>query len=345
MGRTVPFFVPHFALTILVVLTIWPLPAIAQSEEERDFVPGEKAVFYDDYTDMAKGAAPPHWKARGGTVKQCPDGSCLLLKGEGKLYPNLTAMPKNFTIETELRHVYNVPYGAVVWKFQNPQDEPSWSVSYGFDPGGDDPNQVVVSALDGTTSLGEAKIKVDWTKPMVLSLWFQDNRLRVYVNQERALDVNQLELKPWKKPIIEYNFTHAGDPISLGTVRIAESVADISQTLLSTGKYVSHGIQFEINSAQLRPESKNILKQIAEALNKNPSLKLRIEGHTDSTGDAARNVELSKLRAQSVQQALVGMGVAESRLPIEGCGRNKPIASNDTIQGRAENRRVEFVKF
>jgi OOP family OmpA-OmpF porin len=329
----------------LIALAAWPAPAVAQSEEERDFVPGEKAVFYDDYSDTVKGAAPSHWKVRGGTVKQCPDGSCLFLKGEGKLYPNLTAMPKNFTIETELRHVYHIPYGAVVWKFQNPQDATSWSVSYGFDPGGDDPNLVVVSALDGQTALGEAKVKVDWSKPVMLALWFQDNRLRAYVNRERAIDVNQLELKPWKTPIIDYNFAHAEEPVSLGTVRIAESTPDISQVLLSSGKYVSHAIQFDVNSAELRPESQNILKQIAEALQKNPALRLRVEGHTDSTGDAAKNLELSKLRAQSVQKALAAMGIADGRLTAEGYGQTKPIASNDTNQGRAENRRVEFIRF
>jgi hypothetical protein len=84
-----------FALTLPM-----PAPAQAQSDEERDFVPGEKAVFYDDYTDMVKGAAPPHWKVRGGAAKLNPAGR-LVLADRLTLYPNIKTLPKNFTVETE----------------------------------------------------------------------------------------------------------------------------------------------------------------------------------------------------------------------------------------------------
>jgi OmpA-OmpF porin, OOP family len=109
------------------------------------------------------------------------------------------------------------------------------------------------------------------------------------------------------------------------------------------GIHDSHGIQFDVNSDQLKPESMNILSQIAEALKKKPALKLRIEGHTDSTGDADQNLDLSKRRAASVKAALVKLGIDGSRLTAEGFGQTKPIGSNDTVQGRAENRRVEFI--
>jgi outer membrane protein OmpA-like peptidoglycan-associated protein len=74
-------------------------------------------------------------------------------------------------------------------------------------------------------------------------------------------------------------------------------------------------------------------------------VKVRIEGHTDSTGDPARNLDLSKRRAEAVKKALVSQfGIAADRLTSEGFGDTKPIAPNDTPKGRAENRRVEFVK-
>ncbi len=120
---------------------------------------------------------------------------------------------------------------------------------------------------------------------------------------------------------------------------------DISQVIMSTGPFVSHGIQFDVNSDRLKPESAPVLKMIAGALASNAALKLRIEGHTDSTGDAAKNLELSKRRAESVRAALVAQhGIAAERLSSEGLGATKPIAPNETPQGRADNRRVEFVK-
>ena len=131
------------------------------------------------------------------------------------------------------------------------------------------------------------------------------------------------------------------NPLSFAKFRIAESTQDISKTLFATGRYVTHGIQFDVNSDRMRPESGPVVKQIAEALQKQGALKLRIEGHTDSSGDAAKNLDLSKRRAQSVMQALVGQyGIAAGRLTAEGFGASKPATSNDTPQGRAENRRV-----
>ena len=71
---------------------------------------------------------------------------------------------------------------------------------------------------------------------------------------------------------------------------------------------------------------------------------MRIEGHTDSSGDAAKNLDLSKRRAASVKGALVKLGIGADRLTTDGLGQTKPMAPNETPQGRAENRRVEFVK-
>jgi len=312
-----------------------------QSEEERDFVPGEKVIFYDDFTDMAKGAAPPHWKSRGGVVKLAPEGR-LLLRDGGNLYPNLKTLPKNFTVEMEILPMADVPSGGINWMFTDAADESVWSVGFQFDP-----DELSVSLMTGHGHSDyeghpHGDVKVAYGKPIKLALWYQDSRLRAYVNTERVLDVNQLEFKPPKVALVEFK---VGDtPVYISSTRIAECSPDISQVIFSTGKYVSHGIQFDVNSDQLRPESTNIIKEIAAALQKQPSLKLRIDGHTDSTGDAAKNLDLSKRRAESVKSALVKLGISAGRLTADGLGQTKPISTNDTPQGRAENRRVEFVK-
>lgn len=332
--------IPVFSVLALIVLLGRALPAAAQ-DDERDFVPGEKAIFIDDYSDMTKGSSMLHWKVRGGNVRLCPDGACVLLKGSGALTPNIAAMPKNFTIETEVRHLAAVPYAGFKWRFTNAAGENVWIVNWDFDV---DPGKCEVTVLNGDEYLAKTKVDVPWDKPINLSIWFQDQRLRVYVNEQKAADANQLDLKPWKAAVLDFSFDHAEQDLpSLGRVRVAESVPDISQVLLSTGKYISHGIQFDVNSDRLKPESMNILSQVADALKKKPALKLRIEGHTDSTGEADKNLDLSKRRAASVKAALVKLGIDESRLMTEGFGQTRPLGSNDTVQGRAENRRVEFI--
>ena len=138
-----------------------------------------------------------------------------------------------------------------------------------------------------------------------------------------------------------------GGKPSLGyrTVRFAESTPDVSQALLSSGRYVCHGILFDTGSDRLKPESAAAIHSIARALETDPALKLLIEGHTDAVGSAGSNQDLSRRRAEAVKAVLVSQFTVDAaRLTTNGLGATRPIDSNDTPQGRAQNRRVEFVK-
>ncbi len=108
---------------------------------------------------------------------------------------------------------------------------------------------------------------------------------------------------------------------------------------------MTHGILFDTDSAKLKPESAAVLKLVATAFTKNPDLKLEIDGYTDSVGNDAHNLDLSKRRAQAVQSVLVSQfAIDAGRLASNGFGAAKPIDTNDTPGGRANNRRVEFIK-
>jgi outer membrane protein OmpA-like peptidoglycan-associated protein len=109
-------------------------------------------------------------------------------------------------------------------------------------------------------------------------------------------------------------------------------------------KIVTHGINFDIDKATIRPESMGTLNMIVGVLRDNPDLKFEVDGHTDSSGAAAHNLTLSQQRADAVKTQLVSMGVDASRLTTKGFGDTKPIADNTTPVGMANNRRVEFVK-
>jgi outer membrane protein OmpA-like peptidoglycan-associated protein len=106
---------------------------------------------------------------------------------------------------------------------------------------------------------------------------------------------------------------------------------------------VSETIRFETGKATIDPASNHILDEVAEILKANPGItKMTIEGHTDSVGDAALNKQLSQDRADAVKTYIAGKGIDAGRMDAKGFGAEQPIASNDTEDGRATNRRVAF---
>ncbi len=178
-----------------------------------------------------------------------------------------------------------------------------------------------------------------------LALWVQNGRLRVFLNGEKHLDFNQVEMPPIDSVEFAHDFYGANQAIGYRTVRFAESAPDFSQTIASSGRFVTHGILFDTDSDRLKPESAPVIQTIARGLETNPNLKLQIEGHTDSVGNAAHNLDLSKCRAEAVKAVLASQfGIDEARLGTAGLGATKPIDSNDTPQGRSQNCRVEFVR-
>jgi OOP family OmpA-OmpF porin len=126
---------------------------------------------------------------------------------------------------------------------------------------------------------------------------------------------------------------------------VVADAAALGSDLSSSGHVAVYGITFDTNKAEVKPESLPTLEQIAKLLKQDPSLKLKLVGHTDMTGVFDANMKLSQARAEAVVQALAAQhGVAVARLKGYGVGPLAPVASNDTDAGRAKNRRVELVK-
>jgi len=128
-------------------------------------------------------------------------------------------------------------------------------------------------------------------------------------------------------------------------LKITTAAPDTRSKLITEGKLITYGITFDVNKADIKPESYGALNDIASVLKDNPVVKVKISGHTDSDGDDALNLDLSKRRAESVKNELSSkFGIDASRMQTEGAGESKPVTPNDTPANKAMNRRVEFIK-
>jgi len=294
---------------------------------------------------MSAGDAPPHLKVRGAAPElMAGDGiRQLTAKARGSLFPNLTALPKNFTFEAVIKVDGKGRAGFTLILSSKSKQILHWIVGAG---------DVTVNQMDLIVSLrapyqelGRKRLPVNVAQPVKVALWLQNGRMRSFVNGEKHLDFNQVELPPIDSVEISNDFLGASPSLGYRMLRFAESSPDFSQVIASSGRYIARGILFDTDSDVIKPESAPVIKQIARGLETNPNLKLLIEGHTDSVGDAAHNLDLSKRRADAVKAVLTGQfNVDAARLSTAGLGSTKPVDSNDTPQGRAQNRRVELVK-
>jgi outer membrane protein OmpA-like peptidoglycan-associated protein len=121
------------------------------------------------------------------------------------------------------------------------------------------------------------------------------------------------------------------------------SADDMARELGAKGRVALY-INFDVDKATLRDDGMPVVAEIDKLLRAQPDLKLAIEGHTDNSGNAQHNKDLSRQRAETVLDRLVAGGIDKARLSAAGYGAEKPLADNGSEEGRAKNRRVELVK-
>lgn len=140
-------------------------------------------------------------------------------------------------------------------------------------------------------------------------------------------------------------YLHVIQPEKIKQKMVFVDAAKMASELESQGRVALYGLYFDTDKDTLREDSTTTIGEIAKLMQDNPSLKVRVVGHTDNEGKADYNLDLSKRRAASVCKALSGVhSIAASRLDSFGCGLYAPIASNESAEGKAKNRRVELVK-
>lgn len=161
----------------------------------------------------------------------------------------------------------------------------------------------------------------------------------LYVGSERVAQVPNAAFV--RSPVIEFRMRGSERfPTYLSDVVVAVGLDSLYDALMDTGTFTTRGILFDTGSARLRPESTPVLDDIRRTLEEHPELAIVIEGHTDSVGDEGSNRTLSQARAEAVVTHLTGAGIDAGRLQADGKGESQPVADNDTVEGRQQNRRV-----
>ena len=338
-------------------------PKSLKAYSKFDFVPGEKIVAAEDFGQDAVGDFPAKWNTNASgeivTLDGQP-GKWLQLGNKGVFFPEFVkTLPDNATVEFDLiatdgfsenqsgLKIYFPEAKARTLQFdQHFSSDPQAGVDIHPTNGGAGTSSVWVFDKAGENALENTNPLV-WKVSAVnrVSLWKQKTRLRIYLNETKIWDLPRAFA-----PDLTYSLLFATHIFGEGTaylsnLRVAVGAPDTRNKLLTEGRLVTRGIQFDVNSATIKPESFGTLKEIAGVLAEAGTVRVRIVGHTDSDGDEASNLALSKRRAEAVKTALTKeFSIAADRLDTDGKGENQPAEPNTTPQGKANNRRVEFVK-
>jgi OOP family OmpA-OmpF porin len=176
-------------------------------------------------------------------------------------------------------------------------------------------------------------------------MWMQKRRLRIYHQGAKVLDVPTQIYAHTKFNRFHFLGWDAHSYPMISNFKITTASPDTRSKLITDGKLITYGITFDVNKSDIKPESYGTLNDIAKVLKENSDVKIKIIGHTDSDGEDAFNLGLSKERALSVKNELVTkFGIATERISTDGEGESRPIVPNDTPSNKAINRRVEFIK-
>lgn len=355
--------------------TTAPATPVLKSNSRFDFIPGEQIVYTESFDQDAVGELPTAWNTTGTgevvTLNNFPGKWLQVHQRSFYLTSNQAAFGENFTVEFDL--IMNVKYNGhffpyIEFGFISTNKEPAAGNDYlrNYRKYGS-MEAIFYPSEEGRSTMGIHTYQVNrnyytgdqqtvpvlskfFGKPVHIAMQVQKERLRIWADQDKIFDapkamplgviMNQLFFQIHSSSYKEDQYGYF-----LSNLKVAKGIPDTRHKLVEEGKFSTTGILFDVNSDVIRPESFGVLKDIASVLKEHGDIKVKIIGHTDSDGEDQKNLQLSQKRAASVAKALQEtFSIDAARLQTDGKGESVPVSDNKTKEGKALNRRVEFIK-
>ena len=324
-----------------------------------DFIPGPEILFEDDQKNEVNGEFPSKWDlVRGNIENASVDGENVIYfmkvnaNGGGGIVPLIEHsdkdyLPDEFTVEFDawfpnqylIYYLFFADYKNQknIYRTGNNSEEYSAEQYLRFRQNSANGKNIETRYLNGA----DQSVNTPCWRHIAVS--FNKRALKAYLDQERILNIPNVRFNPTGIGISSHN-TDGKTPGYIKNIRLAKGAVPLYDKWLTEGRFSTTGIKFDVNKSTLKNESMGTIIYVAEMMKKHSELSFVIEGHTDSDGQDDFNQLLSEQRANTVKNTLVELGIDANRLTCAGYGESRPVSDNTSSEGKAANRRVEFVK-
>lgn len=328
-----------------------------------DYVPGDKPLFFDDFSSDFIGDFPSKWNTNGGgevvSINDSGEKWLELISGYNIYFiPDLPDLPEEYTIEFDVfaLGLDNKTSSTAFLRVALSDDDK-------FKDGANFVHAQIPFCLYSPVGITMANhinhkreiysvVKADLRDEIVdrphISIAVNKQRFRLWVNEEKHIDIPRMVPQGAVLKALKFhmnNFKDGKERIFISNLKVAEGGMDLRRKLISEGEVSTNGILFDSGSANIQPPSMGVIRQISQVLQEENGMKLMIIGHTDADGPEDTNLNLSQKRAAAVKNTLVSVyGIADSRLQTQGKGESEPVGDNTSPDGKAQNRRVVFKK-
>lgn len=322
-----------------------------------DFVRGDEVVFDDQLTGEQLGEFPSQWDLLSGSseiAKINGENVIKALNPGDRIAPLFKDMksylPEKFTVEFDfwVDKSESLRTNAYQIEFQDKEKNMTQNINFNVSDGETGELKWYYAVGSGgereQRDGGDDNVAIQRSAWNHLAISFNKRAMKIYVNGTRIANIPNT----YKPDNFHVSFDCWGgwtmNNSAMKNIVVAKGAVPLYDRMMNEGKFITYGITFDVNKAAIKPESMGEINRIVSLMNENPTLKFSVEGHTDATGNAANNQKLSEQRAQAIVDKLVELGIKKDRLSAVGKGQTSPLADNGTEEGRAKNRRVEFVK-